>query len=151
MAINQSLSLVNLDSSRSQAFCSAQTHTLSLPIMPLLVFCTACVSFKRLSNYPRLPPHPSSSHTYLMSVSLSSAPTLSHCLHFISFLFFCPLSPLPPASLSLCYVCCLAALSFTCQLGSGLWSSNMTNCPLIHLHAHTHTLVASFSFSLVFH
>lgn len=74
-----------------------------------------------------------------MSVSLSSAPTLPHCLHFISFLFFCLLSPLPPASLSLCYVCCLAALSFTCQLGSGLWSSNMTNCPLIHIHAHTHT------------
>ena len=120
---------------------------------------------------PRPPPFPFSSLWFPslffplppLCLTLLLCPSLFlHLPHasilFRIFFFFLPigrpLSPLPPdclsPSLSLCYVCCLAALSFTCQLGSGLWSSNMTNCPLIHLHARRHTRRSAHTCSVVF-
>lgn len=102
---------------------------------PLLVF----PSFFFLNGSPALKTTFNSIYSsHLFHVTLLSSPTVSCCLY-CSLISTASLSP-PSFSLSpsLCYVCCLAALSFTCQLGSGLWSSNMTNCPLIHTHARRH-------------
>lgn len=143
MPINQSLSPVNLNSCLSQAFHFAQIHTLSLS------FHRASCLF---SSLPVSVFNGSSSDDYLpipLFLTLTSCSSLFPHLPLSIFLSTgLPLSLLPPVCLSrppslspsltrpLCYVCCLAALSFTCQLGSGLWSSNMTNCPLIHTHTH---------------
>lgn len=115
MPINQSLSPVNLSSSLflpSFLFCPS-----SLSISHFFVFffsgsltLTTIPLFLTLTLLSSLFPH--------LPHSLSNSP-------FICLLDF------PAASLS------LSALSFTCQLGSTLWSSNMTNCPLIHLYKHT--------------
>lgn len=151
MPINQSLSPVNLNPFLSQAFSFARIHPLSrLAAVPRPVFLSRPpVSLFNGSVTLTTTPHPPPPSLYF-SHSFYVHPSffISHTLPFSSrfFFFLCPsvapyLRCLPTASspLSLCYVCCLAALSFTCQLGSGLWSSNMTNCPLIHLHARRHT------------
>lgn len=101
----------------------------------------ACFSFLLFNGSPALKRTFNSIYSsHLFHVTLLSSPIVSCCLY-CSLISTAPLSltlSLSPLSPSLCYVCCLAALSFTCQLGSGLWSSNMTNCPLIHTHARRH-------------
>lgn len=115
----------------SQALDFVQIHFVSLRLSCL-------VFFSSLNGSPTMTV-PSS----LLLASHLSYPFFFHILFFLSVCLL--LAPHPPPlhspqhhSHPLCYVCCLAALSFTCQLGSGLWSSNMTNCPLIHLHSRTH-------------
>lgn len=170
MSINQSLSALNPASCLSQAFLLLLKCSLCLcfflPSCLLVVFLVflsrLCVSlFNGSLSLTAITPSLYFSH-WLLSIAHFSSSLLS----FPSFMGFfsssdssylrslLPSSASPCLSHPLCYVCCLAALSFTCQLRSGLWSSNMTNCPLIHLHSHTHasvhTLVESLQLSPFF-
>lgn len=121
MPINQSLSPVNLSSSLflpSFLFCPSSLSISHFLCLLTVFFFSGSLTLTTISLFLTL--------TLLSSL-------FPHLPHSLSNSPFICLLDFPAASLSLS----LSALSFTCQLGSRLWSSNMTNCPLIHLYKHT--------------
>lgn len=124
MSINLSLLPVNLNSFLLLLIIPLSFHLVSYLFSSYAVICQFLFLMTSLlaTISPSFNFHPHSSPPY--SLILSSPNLCAPPLLFLS----------PP----LCYVCCLAALSFTCQLRSGLQSSNMTNCPVIYSHKHQH-------------
>lgn len=115
MPINQSLSPVNLSSSL---------------FLPSFLFCPSSLSISHFFVFFFSGSLTLTTNPLFLTLTLLSS-LFPHLPHSLSNSPFICLLDFPAASLS------LSARSFTCQLGSRLWSSNMTNCPLIHLYKHT--------------